>query len=91
MAYNFTSFLDPSENKAIIVFPNPFINLLNVNLNDGSESYDVEILNLNGYTVFSGMTKPNMPFEVQENLPSGLYLLKIIGENEVKIHKIIKE
>jgi hypothetical protein len=68
-----------------------FSNQLNIDLKDKSEFYNVEILNLSGYSVNAGIVKPNLSFEVQENLPSGLYILKIISGNEVKIHKIIKE
>lgn len=81
------------ENKnPVVVFPNPFTDELSVySLSD--EKMEIEIVDITGRTVFR-KTKEFGESSVQidgVDLSKGTYILKLLEEDVVSIHKIVKE
>lgn len=70
-------------------FPNPFANVLNLNL-ENAENCNISITNANGQEVVS---KENLDGMVQINLselPQGIYFLRINSGNKIETQKLIK-
>lgn len=68
------------------VFPNPVSGILNIETN---KPCNVEFLDLNGKAILSqSVFKDNQQVDVS-NLPSGIYYLRIDGENGVEFRKIV--
>ena len=93
---NTGSALYKNENS-LSVWPNPFVDRLNINLPETTGSYiQVQILTLNGIRVgshrfegLSGNDKIVIPFN---SLEEGLYLLEILDSNGIKsVIKILKK
>jgi len=80
--------------EAVVVYPNPFENVINLNLFDKSiHSAEIEVRNLEGkmvhmkkYSITNGTVSVDL-----SNLPSGLYLLKVSADNLESIVKILKK
>jgi photosystem II stability/assembly factor-like uncharacterized protein len=70
------------------LYPNPASLSLFIEMADKGT---LVVLNLSGTLLFNEeITKPGTTIDVS-NLPSGLYIVKVIGNNEVKFGKFIKE
>ncbi|WP_221259169.1 T9SS-dependent M36 family metallopeptidase [Flavobacterium okayamense] len=81
------------DNKELIkVYPNPSNGMLNLRVNNYSGELTVEMFDLNGRKVFSN-TDGNFSVEKSLNinsLQSGVYLLKLTGDNLTFTQKVIK-
>ena len=67
------------------VFPNPFTSLITVN--SDVEIEQLELISLSGKTV---AISANSSIEINE-LPSGIYLLRISTEKSVYVKKVVKK
>src|SRR5690606_1484081 len=65
--------LQTFESSAVIVYPNPAENFVNINIPD---SFTFEIFNSTGSLVASGKREVNQSIDVS-NLERGLYIIKI--------------
>lgn len=79
---------EPGANASFAVFPNPFSDRLSVVC---SEQMPYTVMDVAGRTVasgtlYAGKNTVNLP----GNLPSGLYLLRVHGEDWVKSRKLVK-
>jgi hypothetical protein len=74
----------------ILVYPNPFKNILNVILKDAAAPVKMRITDVSGRVVlqqnFSGATSLNI-----NNISSGMYILQVIDGSTVHSFKLIKE
>jgi hypothetical protein len=74
----------------ILVYPNPFKNVLNVILKDATGPVKLRITDVSGRVVlqqnFSGATSLNI-----NNISSGMYILQVIDGSTVHSFKLIKE
>ncbi len=93
---NGTSFLENRDNLKVNVYPNPFIDFINISWKeDNSKSMIIELFDLNG-KLLSQQEVANLSIGKQINLTNyqeGIYLLKIttLPEKQTltfKIHKI---
>ncbi len=77
----------------VSVYPNPFINDLTVSFNNNNESdIIIEVYDVLGRLLYNKKYFWNKSILVQlNNLPSGIYLLKILNNNKQTIRKIIKK
>lgn len=81
-----------NDNKPVLqplrLYPNPTCSTLIVKT---VENGTLTVLNLGGMLFLKEeITKPSATIDVS-NLPSGVYLLKVVGAKEVKVGKFIKE
>jgi hypothetical protein len=70
------------------VFPNPFTNFVNVTLPENSEVYAYDY---SGKLVYSSNSVSNHHLISTENWGSGMYILKIVSDNNVQTFKILKQ
>ena len=76
--------IDGVEQANISIYPNPVSNVLNV---EGNGIQQVEVMDLNGRTIMtSAATSLNI-----ENLASGMYLVRVIANDGIRVEKIVKE
>ena len=74
--------------NSLKLYPNPTCDNLIV---EKVEKGILTVINLSGMLFLSEeITKPSTTIDVS-NLPSGVYVLKVVGEKEVKVGKFIKE
>jgi hypothetical protein len=83
---------DTSASLKIIIYPNPFNNILNIasNRDSGFVGKVFKIYTISGklcltQTILSEKTTLNV-----NNLPSGMYILKIVGNKDQQVYKLVK-
>jgi hypothetical protein len=83
---------DTSASLKIIIYPNPFNNILNIasNRDSGFVGKVFKIYTISGklcltQTILSEKTTLNV-----SNLPSGMYILKIVGNKDQQVYKLVK-
>ena len=69
------------------IYPNPAINLLNVDNKKGLK-FKVKLNDLTGKTVYSKQTNTDLKINVSK-LPAGMYLLKITSDKNTLVKKVI--
>jgi len=73
------------------VFPNPVRDVLNITLDDPNPDAQVHIFDVTGREYLSTSSQQNQ-FSVDiSSLDQGIYILRIIKENRVEVHKFKKE
>lgn len=72
------------------IYPNPFIGSATISVNSIEESANIVVTDLNGRIVESA-TWTGSDVTIGTTLQSGVYLVRIINQNEVITSKIIKE
>lgn len=80
------------ENKTIEVYPNPALDYVFIKTN--FKVNRIEVIGGNGQVVSRTLPKTttNETYELNiNNLPSGVYLIRIVGEKETLIRKIVKQ
>jgi aminopeptidase N len=78
--------------QSLVVYPNPTTDIVNVEINDFSNfPRSVELYNVLGEKITSFTPAGNIFSVPLTNLAIGTYYLKIISEDNVYTHKIIKE
>ncbi len=77
---------DNKEQSELLVYPNPFTNTLNINLEENSLPYS--IISLEGQILQTGIYE-NKQIDMSE-LNSGIYIIQIETENGIYQQKIIK-
>ncbi|WP_309642649.1 T9SS type A sorting domain-containing protein [Flavobacterium sp.] len=79
-----------NDSKAIKISPNPTNGFLKVTLN-GSDTGTIQIVDLFGMTVFKTEFKNQNEVEINiQNQPRGIYIVKVISDNQIYADKIIK-
>ena len=79
------------------VFPNPFVDQLNVAYaTKDDKSVQIMISNQNGSIIQLEQIdisagKEVVSIQLNENLPAGLYLLKVIDGTKTTCHKVVKQ
>jgi hypothetical protein len=73
------------------VFPNPFGKKLSIQLNESGnlEDFDLTLTDVSGRTVMQQKTQTAVEWST-DNLPAGVYFLKIAGRGNVEVQKVIK-
>jgi hypothetical protein len=93
-------FIDPNgtediaENQEIIVYPNPFSNVINIHHLQGSD-LSIQLLDAKGSQITVNGYKNNDPSSTLSldltNQPAGLYFLKIRWDEKVVVKRIVKK
>ncbi len=92
---NKTKVIDEQEQNAFTVYPNPSKDIVNIVLNTSdkktNQTHQGQLINANGTVVKNIETINNdTTFSVQ-GLPKGIYILKILLDNQTENHRIIVE
>jgi len=90
----FTSFATKSNtvsvgNNCYTVYPNPSKNNISI-YSPKAENLNVLITDVSGKVVYNSQVKTTQIIDVS-NISSGVYTIKIVGQNNVSIQKIMKE
>ena len=86
-----TTFIKEKKNADITISPNPFDNELYINFNYENANYKIFIYNLQGIKVKEKNVKHNKTIKISLfNIPSGIYLINIKGQDNSTNYKIIK-
>jgi len=84
-----TKIAELNNNNSINIFPNPFKNILTIQL-EQQQNYEYVLLNLNGKNVKSGAFS-NSQFQINlTQLKSGIYFLQLKSEQAITTQKVIK-
>ncbi len=84
--------ISDSDNKEIIVYPNPTSNYFNITLDKTYSEIIVSINDISGKTVFSKRyTNVSMIENISINNPSGLYLMTIQSDDKTMHFKLLKK
>jgi hypothetical protein len=86
LGYNTNVASCASVTRQISMFPNPVKNLLHLSAGENIEK--VEFYTSNGILVMTS-TEANNPIDM-ENIPAGMYFIKVYIANEVNVMKVIK-
>ena len=86
-----TTFIKEKKNTEISISPNPFDTDLYINIKNGNTNYKISIYNLQGKKVKEKKTQQSKTFKLSLfNIPPGIYLLNIKGQDKSTNYKIIK-
>jgi hypothetical protein len=94
IATSLTNLQPVINSKDINIFPCPTTGILNINVPNMTEIFDIEVFNINGENVFLqkfGKTMAGIKAIDLSNNPKGLYIVKIITSDNIQEEKIIIE
>ncbi len=86
-----TAIYEPEETANLVVYPNPVHNQVNVELQPGTNSTLVEIVDMQGNTVKSKTIEPNQNFIEVSDLQAGIYILRIYSGKEWMTKMLVKK
>ena len=78
-----------SSGVDVNIFPNPFVDELNVTINSTSE-YEWILRDVSGKVIESGMDEYSWKINTS-TLPNGMYILNVFNDDEQLIYKIMKQ
>lgn len=82
--------IDDLENLKISIYPNPVIDFVYIKTN-GSKIESINLINLTGRVVYSNQNVNNYLNKISmNNLPNGMYFLRIKTKSGFKTYKVIK-
>lgn len=83
--------IDDKNNSLIKVFPNPFTEKIQVELNENLITSDILISDIDGKVVYEKSSLPTKNFTIDATLWSaGTYLIRIISGDKVNNYKVVK-
>ena len=71
------------------IYPNPVHDILNL-ISTNITNANIRIIDSKGHLLRQIVTTSNNPKINVSNLPSGMYIIKLISDNKVEVHKFIK-
>lgn len=77
-----------SDTDEIVIYPNPSDGNFNIEFSNSTIPYSIEIISFSGQKVFEKQNAASSEVSVQ-NLPSGIYIIKIIKGEKTSFKKII--
>ncbi len=79
------------ENVKFKLYPNPFGNLIHIEILDPERPHTIRMYNLQGQRVYAENLSPDFRYSIDTgNLSSGIYFLEMVFEKERVIRKLIK-
>ena len=85
---NQNSNLNDIENN-ILIFPNPFVDEINIKTTNLKSGYWMEIVNINGKIIFKQEIS-NGNYKIPKKLKSGVYFARLKFEDKIEIQKLVK-
>ena len=78
------------SNIDVSIFPNPIVNILNINLNDSYfDGIGVSVMDISGRIIITQTIYENTTLDVS-SLNSGIYILSLNHNGSIKVEKILK-
>lgn len=84
-----TSVEQLSSNQGITIYPNPTSNVINIHTGNSACEFTANIISFSGNLVRSQTFKGDVTIDV-ENIPSGLYYIRLISNEEIIYKTFIK-
>ena len=85
-----TANLNSIYNFPVIIYPNPMINQLNINLNQEFKKINLQIYNTLGQTVFYEMYQNQDKISISPIIKNGLYTLEVEADSEFYYFNLLK-
>jgi len=77
--------------ESISIYPNPAIDKITIKIEEDQAPSQLSIMNLNGKEVLtSSLIKPKTQIDIN-NLPSGVYFVRLTSDRTVEVGKIVKQ
>ena len=86
-----TANLNSIYNLPVIIYPNPLINQLNINLNQEFKKINLQIYNTLGQTVFHEMYQNQDRISISPIIKNGLYILEVEADSEFYYFNLLKQ
>ena len=86
-----TANLNSIYNLPVIIYPNPLINQLNINLNQEFKKINLQIYNTLGQTVFHEMYQNQDRISISPIIKNGLYILEVEADSEFYYYNLLKQ
>ncbi|MCP4520177.1 MAG: T9SS type A sorting domain-containing protein [Cytophagales bacterium] len=80
---------DPSQKEGVEIFPNPVIEILNIQLQN-TQFNTYEILDSKGAILYSEQASTTITEINVQHLPQGVYTIRLIGSENIVLEKFIK-
>jgi len=77
-------------NNNVILYPNPVNNQLHILIEGENTTYQINLMNITGKVIKYQSINSNSTIINVNELPKGVYFLKITSEHNITIKKIIK-
>jgi hypothetical protein len=79
-----------SENPmaGISIYPNPSTGVFNINMNGSKQTIGMVVSNAKGQVIYKTQMNVSQQFDLSSQ-PNGVYFLRLIGENSVRLEKLI--
>ena len=77
------------ESIDLNVYPNPFVDQLSIEFKDQAESRSIQVHNLRGQLILEHFDKTNKVDIKFPEAPSGLYILRILIDNELRASRLL--
>ncbi len=79
------------EQNSIVVYPNPTVDYININIDKMGFNNSYSVFNISGKKVIEGEINSSVTRVNLSEYPSGIYLIKVMNDNQSCIKKIIKK
>ncbi len=84
--------IDGLTDASITVYPNPFDDETNIVIDENlAGEATVQILDVSGQTVYSGIHQTGDVISVGDDLPAGVYIGKVIMDDQLATFKLVKQ
>lgn len=85
-----TNELNSEMNKQILVYPNPFSDMVTVHLNSGQK--DLKLIDLTGKVIWTGTGEGEMTIDLSSpSIKSGMYFIQVLDAYGISVVKIVKK
>ena len=83
--------IEEDASAGVSLYPNPVVDQLNISVNDANRYSYAEIISIDGSVISRNIIEENVTSINTSNLSNGLYLLRLVNENQtIKVIKFIK-
>ncbi|MFL5730390.1 MAG: T9SS type A sorting domain-containing protein [Cytophagaceae bacterium] len=90
VSYSTMKTISHESSSRVSLYPNPFSHSLHVTIYSSSPRYLMYVMDLTGRVLYEKTLEANRENAIAEDLPDGLYLIKIIMEDGPKVFKVEK-
>ena len=75
----------------LIIYPNPASGIINVELSEACDNYEIEIYDISGTKIY-GMTSDSCASQVNiESLSAGIYIVKVVKDDMIYQKRFLKK
>lgn len=87
--------VDENEKNKYKIFPNPFTNILNIEIENPDDLMEIEVLDLSGRLIKTisteiGLSSYTWDTSTEAEIDAGIYLIRMVYQNKVITKKVVK-